>query len=305
MRYIKNTLDFKISEPCVISLGKFDGLHAGHRYLMEEIEKGEAEGLKCVVFTFDIPPKSVYENSYKVLSTNAEKVQIFSAQGVDYLIECPFTEEFRQMSPREFLKMLTDRIHVKKIVAGTDFCFGYQRSGTYEHLQKYAKEFGYEAVIVKKKQYRGEDISSTRIRNCILSGNLAEANELLGYTYFMSGEVLHGNEIGRTIGFPTANLIPPAEKLLPPNGVYIVQVSMDGRTYRGISNIGCKPTISGDYPVGVETYIFDFEGNIYGKYICVSFCEFIREERKFDSLGSLKAQMEKDIAVCRKFFEKK
>ena len=305
MRYIKNKLEFNISEPCVISLGKFDGLHAGHRYLMEEMEKGQREGLKSVVFTFDIPPKSVYENEYKVLSTNEEKMHIFSAQGVDYLIECPFTQEFRQMSPREFLEMLTDKINVRKIVAGTDFCFGYKRSGTYEHLKKYASEFGYEAIIVNKKQFRGEDISSTRIRKCIAAGNMEEANELLGYTYFMSGEVLHGNEIGRTIGFPTANLIPPEEKLLPPNGVYAVEVKIEDQIYTGISNIGCKPTISGDNPIGVETFVFDFSGDLYGKNIHVYFYQFIRREQKFDSLDSLKRQMEKDIVVSRQFFKKK
>ncbi len=302
MRYIKNTLDFRISEPSVISLGKFDGLHMGHRYLMEEVEKGKSEGLKSVVFTFDIPPKSIHETGYKVLSTNEEKAQIFSAAGVDYLIECPFTEEFRKMSPCEFLEMLIAKINVKKIVAGTDFRFGYKRSGTYEDLKAYAGQFGYEAAIVKKKQYKGADISSTRIRECIANGNMEEANELLGYSYFLSGAVLHGNEIGRTIGFPTANQIPEPEKLLPPNGVYAVEVLLDGKKYRGISNVGCKPTIRGENPVGVETYIFDFHGDIYGRRMKVSFLKFIRREQKFASLAELQEQLKHDIEVCRKLF---
>lgn len=302
MKYIKNTLDFTISEPSVISLGKFDGLHMGHRYLMEEVEKGKREGLKSVVFTFDIPPKSIHETEYKVLSTNEEKAQIFSAAGVDYLIECPFTEEFRQMSPREFLEMLTAKINVKKIVAGTDFRFGYKRSGTYEDLRAYAGQFGYEAAIVKKKQYKGADISSTRIRECIANGDMTEANELLGYSYFLSGTVLHGNEIGRTIGFPTANQLPTPEKLLPPNGVYAVEVLLNGKTYHGISNVGCKPTIQGENPVGVETYIFDFHEEIYDQKMKVSFLKFIRREQKFASLAELQAQLKRDIEVCRKLF---
>lgn len=297
MKYIKNTLDFTISEPSVISLGKFDGLHMGHRYLMEEVEKGKREGLKSVVFTFDIPPKSIHEAKYKVLSTNEEKAQIFSAAEVDYLIECPFTEEFRQMSPREFLGMLTEKINVKKIVAGTDFRFGYKRSGTYEDLKACAGQYGYEAAIVKKKQYKGADISSTRIRECIARGDMEEANKLLGYFYFLSGPVLHGNEIGRTIGFPTANQIPAQEKLLPPNGVYAVEVLLNGKTYRGISNVGCKPTIQGENPVGVETYIFDFHEEIYGQQMKVSFLKFIRREQKFASLEELQAQLKRDVGV--------
>ena len=304
MKYIKNTLDFRILEDSVISLGKFDGLHTGHQLLIEEMEKGRENGLKSVVFTFDIPPKSVYENVYKVLSTNEEKAHIFSLAGVDYLIECPFTDQFRQMSPYEFLEMLTEKIRVKKIVAGTDFRFGYKRSGTYEDLKRYASHFGYEAVIVEKKQYKGEDISSTRIRNCIAQGDMEEANKLLGYHYFLSGPVMHGNEIGRTIGIPTANQIPPTEKLLPPNGVYAVQVVLAGKTYHGISNIGCKPTIHGENPVGVETYIFDFGDTIYGQNIQVSFLKFIRREKKFGSLGELKAQMNRDIGICREYLQK-
>lgn len=299
MKYIKNTLDFRISEPSVISLGKFDGLHMGHRYLMEEMEKGKNEGLKSVVFTFDIPPKSIHQKEYKVLSTNEEKAQIFSAAGVDYLIECPFTEEFRQMSPREFLEMLTTRINVKKFVAGTDFRFGYKRSGTYEDLRAYAGQLGYEAAIVKKKQYKGSDISSTRIRECIARGDMAEANALLGYSYFLTGTVLHGNEIGRTIGFPTANQLPEPKKLLPPNGVYAVKVLLNGKTYCAMSNVGCKPTINGNNPIGVETHIFDFHEEIYDQKMQVSFLKFIREEQKFGSLGELQAQLERDIEVCR------
>ena len=157
MKYIKDTLDFKIEEPSVITLGKFDGLHSGHRYLMDAMQKGKEQGLKCVIFTFDIPPKAIHKDAYSVLSTNEEKAHIFAEAGVDYLVECPFTDEFRQLSPYAFLQMLKEKINVKMIVAGTDFHFGYQRSGTYRELQQYADDLGYEAVIVKKKQYKGEE----------------------------------------------------------------------------------------------------------------------------------------------------
>ena len=152
MKYIKDTLDFKIEEPSVITLGKFDGLHSGHRYLMEAMQKGKEQGLKCVIFTFDIPPKAIHKGTYNVLSTNEEKAHIFAEAGVDYLIECPFTDDFRQLSPYAFLQMLKEKINVKMIVAGTDFHFGYQRAGSFRELQQYADDLGYEAVIVKKKQ---------------------------------------------------------------------------------------------------------------------------------------------------------
>ena len=196
--------------------------------------------------------------------------------------------------------MLTTRINVKKFVAGTDFRFGYKRSGTYEDLRAYAGQLGYEAAIVKKKQYKGSDISSTRIRECIARGDMAEANALLGYSYFLTGTVLHGNEIGRTIGFPTANQLPEPKKLLPPNGVYAVKVLLNGKTYCAMSNVGCKPTINGNNPIGVETHIFDFHEEIYDQKMQVSFLKFIREEQKFGSLGELQAQLERDIEVCRK-----
>lgn len=294
MKYIKDTLEFHIAEDSVITLGKFDGLHSGHRYLMEEMQKGKRNGLKCVVFTFDIPPRAIHKEEYKVLSTNEEKVCIFEEAGVDYLIECPFTDELRQMSPYDFLKMLTEKIHVKKIVAGTDFCFGYKRSGTYRELKQYAGEFAYEAVIVNKKQYKGRDISSTRIRDCIAKGEMEEANRLLGYDYFVTAKVENGNRIGRTIGFPTANQLPPKEKLLPPNGVYATRILLEGKLYNGISNIGKKPTIQGEHPIGIETNIFGFDGRIYNQNIQVSFLKYIRPEQKFESLEALTAQIRKD-----------
>lgn len=303
MKYIKDTLDFKIEEPSVITLGKFDGLHSGHRYLMEAMQKGKEQGLKCVIFTFDIPPKAIHKGTYNVLSTNEEKAHIFAEAGVDYLIECPFTDDFRQLSPYAFLQMLNEKINVKMIVAGTDFHFGYQRAGSFRELQQYADDLGYEAVIVKKKQYKGEDISSTRIRKEIAEGNMEEANYLLGYSYFLTGPVLHGNEIGRTIGIPTANQRPEEFKLLPPKGVYAVEILAEGKQYDGISNVGCKPTIEGVNPMGVETFLFDYSGNLYGKDIKVSFLKFIRPERKFGSLAELKAQMDRDILVCKEYLK--
>ncbi|MCD8231473.1 MAG: bifunctional riboflavin kinase/FAD synthetase [Clostridiales bacterium] len=301
MKYIKDTLDFHISEPSAISLGKFDGLHLGHKYLLQELEKGKECGLKSVIFTFDVPPRSLEEKDYKILLTNREKEQIFEDAGIDYVVECPFTKDLKNKTPEEFLRILTARIPVRMIVAGTDFRFGKNRSGGPEELKKYAKSMGYQPVIVDKMQYEGADVSSTRIRENIQEGRMEEANTLLGYPYFLSAEVLHGNEIGRKLGFPTVNQRPEEKKLLPPNGVYASAVTVGGETFYGITNIGKKPTVGDGYPIGVETCIFDFDRQIYGEEIQVAFLKFLRPEKKFSSMDALHLQMDADIKSVHQY----
>lgn len=303
MIIIKDTLDFHIEEEVVLSLGKFDGIHAGHHLLMEELQNGKKRGLASAVFTFSSSPKMRFEQDFHMLTTDDEKMQILENAGIDYVIECPFNEEIMHMQAEDFLKMLTEKIAVREIVAGTDFRFGYQRQGDYRLLEACAQKFGYTVKIFQKKQFEGADISSTRIRTLILEGDIETANKLLGYEYFFCGTVVHGNALGRTIATPTANLIPSAEKLLPPFGVYASHIMLDGKQYNGITNIGKKPTVKGDNPAGVETFIFDFNGDIYGKNICVSLCRFMRPEMKFRSLEELKGQMQKDIQASRTVLE--
>lgn len=303
MIIIKDTLDFHIEEEVVLSLGKFDGIHAGHHLLMEELQNGKKRGLASAVFTFSSSPKMRFEQDFHMLTTDDEKMQILENAGIDYVIECPFNEEVMHMQAEDFLKMLTEKIAVREIVAGTDFRFGYQRQGDYRLLEACAQKFGYTVKIFQKKQFEGADISSTRIRTLILEGDIETANKLLGYEYFFCGTVVHGNALGRTIATPTANLIPSAEKLLPPFGVYASHIMLDGKQYNGITNIGKKPTVKGDNPAGVETFIFDFNGDIYGKNICVSLCRFMRPEMKFRSLEELKGQMQKDIQASRTVLE--
>ncbi len=303
MKYFRDTMDFKIREPSAIALGKFDGLHQGHKYLLREIGKGEEFGYRSVAFTFDIPPRSLTEKDFKVLLTNTEKEQIFASVGIDYVVECPFTEKLKEMEPREFLDFLTKRINGKQIVAGEDFRFGCGRKGSCTDLLKYQNEFGYHTVIVDKVQYGGEDISSTRIRSLILDGDIDEANILLGYPFFITSKVLHGTGIGGDIGYPTVNQRPPASKILPPNGVYASLVTVDGRTFCGVSDIGNKPTIEGEHPLGVETYIFDFNEQIYDREIRVSLLSCLRSERRFDSVEELRAQIAEDCKKARTICE--
>lgn len=262
MKYIRDTIEFSIEEPTAISLGKFDGIHRGHELLLEQLLKKKQEGYKTVIFTFNIPPKKVLDSEdIKLLTTNEEKMHMFDSFGIDYLIECPFTPEIMTMEPECFIEMLVKNLSVKCIVAGEDFCFGHNRRGNYQMLKEYADKLSYEAIILPKMKEEKRDISSTFVREEISAGRIEMANKLLGYPYFVSGQVKHGKHIGRTIGFPTVNLIPPQNKLLPKYGVYITKVTIDGIVYHGITNVGCKPTIEGENPVGIETHILDFKQN--------------------------------------------
>lgn len=307
MKYIKGTTTFKIEEPTVLSLGKFDGLHRGHELLMDYVFKKKKEGLKAAIFTFDIPPRKNVENVMtKVLTTNEEKCRLFESIGIDYLVECPFTKEVMCMEPEAFIEMMVKQLNVKCMVVGKDFHFGHNRRGNYQMLQQYADEYGYEVEVVDKMQEYGRDISSTFVREQIMAGNMEKANELLGYHYFVEGTILHGKKMGRAVlGIPTINLIPDEEKLLPPFGVYFSETEWQGRSYSGITNIGCKPTVEGKNPVGVETHIFDFDEDVYGKEVKVSFLKKVREEKKFESLDALKEQMAFDIEQGRQYFKEK
>ena len=303
MKYIKNTTDFLIEEPTVISLGKFDGIHRGHELLLEQLLKKKKEGLATVIFTFDIPPKKkLEEEDVKVLTTNEEKMHMFDTFGIDYLIECPFTQEVMSMEPEDFIRMLVSKLSVKCIVAGEDFCFGHNRRGNYKMLQRYAELLSYEAIILPKMKEDARDISSTYVREEIAAGRIEKANKLLGYSYFVSGIVEHGNRLGRTIGFPTINIIPPANKLLPDFGVYITKVTIDGESYQGVTNVGCKPTIEGKNPIGIETYILDFNQDVYGKNACVTFLKKIRNECKFPNIEALSEQMRIDVIKAKDYF---
>jgi len=302
MEYIKNAVDFLLNEKTAVTLGKFDGLHRGHKCLIGHVTAKKKDGLKAVVFTFDTPPQTfVKDKEQQVLTTNEEKVSVFEELGVDYVIEYPFTKEMMRMEPEEFLKKIVHQLNIKYIAVGKDFHFGYQRKGNYEKILACSETFGYEVDVLDKKQYENRDISSTYVREEIAEGNIEKANMLLGHEFFVQGVVAHGNEIGRTLSMPTVNIIPLSCKILPPFGVYISQITIDDKVYQGITNVGRKPTIEGINPIGVETHIFDFNEDVYGKVIKVSFLTFLRGEKKFDSVEQLKKQIEKDMQTARNF----
>lgn len=305
MEFIRKTLDFQIEEPTAVTLGKFDGLHRGHELLMETVLRiRDEENVASVAFTFDIPPRNRVEHvTANVLTTNDEKQYIFEAQGIDYLIECPFTEEVMSMEPKAFIEWIAKSLNMKYVVVGDDFRFGHKRSGDFHTLQQYEDLYGYKTIVIDKLKDSNRDISSTYVREEIAKGNIQKANQLLGYNYFIKSEILHGRKLGRKIGIPTINMILPADKLLPPNGVYVSEVLVDGKKYVGVTNVGCKPTVSDENIVGVETYIYDFNQDVYGEKIVVSFVDYIRPEKKFDSVEELKAQMETDIEKALKCYK--
>ena len=305
MIYIKDTLDFSIESPTAVTLGKFDGLHRGHDLLMQNLQQIRNNyGCSTVAFTFDIPPKSkLGEDKYQILTTNIEKEYIFEKRGIDYLIECPFTPEIMHMDPEDFISWIAKSLNMKYVVVGDDFCFGYNRQGNYKTLIQCQEKYGYTAVVVPKMQDEGRDISSTYIREEIKNGRISKANELLGYPYLVKSQVIHGKKLGRTIGIPTINMAFPEEKLLPANGVYVTSVEVNGKIYGGVTNVGKKPTVSKEDVIGVETFILDFSGDVYGEEVVVSFLDFIRGEQKFASLDELQTQMQKDISYARKCYE--
>lgn len=298
MKIITGTADFFLQEETAVAIGKFDGVHLGHRLLIEEILAQKTKGRKACIFTFDMTPARLFGNKdEKVLTTKDEKRRLFEMMGVDILIEFPFDRETAGILPEVFIKeILCNKMQVKFIAAGTDITFGYKGAGDAALLRLLAPECGYEVRIFKKLMTEGKEISSTLVREAIEKGDMQLVERLLGSPYTVRGEVLHGNHIGRSLGMPTMNLIPPTDKLLPPNGVYYAGVLLNGIRYKGISNIGYKPTIEEAQKVmGVETYLYGFDAEAYGEEIEVSLYEFKRPEQKFKCLADLKAQVEEDI----------
>lgn len=307
MQIIQQTTEFYIKEKTAVAMGKFDGIHRGHRKLLEEIIKQKEKGLKTVVFTFDPSPAAFFQKcSVKELTTRKEKEQLFEEMGIDILVEFPLTEKTAAMEPESFIEeILVQKMNVEYIAAGTDLSFGCKGAGNAKTLIKLSKVYGFKVDILEKICHNAREISSSYIREEIEKGNMEMAELLIGNPYFVAGTVAHGNRLGRTIDMPTVNLIPEEEKLLPPNGVYFSKVCIDSEIYDGITNIGCKPTVSEKPVLGVETYLYDFEADVYGKEITVCLQHFRRPEQKFSNVAKLKEQLAKDKEAGRIYHLKK
>ena len=304
MQIIEQTTEFRLSGPSAVAIGKFDGVHLGHRKLIHKIIEQKKENLLATVFTFDTSAAAFFGGEEKELTTITEKRRIFEEMGVDVLIEFPLNRETAATEPEEFLhRYLAAQMRAAYICAGTDLSFGKNGAGNYLLLKEHADKYGYRTELIDKVTVNGEEVSSTRVREAVREGRMEDVTRMLGTPYSVKGVVEHGRRLGRTIGMPTANLLPERDKLLPPYGVYYSRVTADDKKYKGISNVGCKPTVNTERIVGVETYLYDFESDLYGKDITVELLAFRRPEMKFDSVEHLKGQMESDIAAGRDYTE--
>lgn len=298
--------DIQITAP-VVTMGSFDGVHKGHVQVIGNLKQVAAKlGGESVIISFEPHPREVLyplEKRPGILTTLEEKIGILKAHGVDHLVILPFTEELANLSYSDFVKrILVDRLGIKGLVVGYDHRFGKNREGSFEVLKAIAGEYHFYLEQEQAYEENEVNISSTKIRTALELGNIALVREFLGYDYPISGKVVHGDKIGRTIGFPTANLqLEDERKLLPASGVYAVRVSVDGIMYGGMLNIGVRPTVSRSGIVRLEVNIFDFHSEIYNKTISVFLLARVRGERKFNDVAELSTQLETDKQVVLRF----
>lgn len=284
----------------VVTMGSFDGVHKGHLKVIEGLKKCARDWRgESVIITFDPHPREVlYPNEKRpgILTTLAEKAEILAASGVQHLIVIRFNRELASLSYDDFVRhILVDKIGIRGLVVGYDHRFGKNREGRFEVLQELAESCHFHIEQEEALTTNEVHVSSTKIRTALELGDIALVNDFLGYAYSISGEVVHGDKIGQTIGFPTANLkVDDERKLLPAAGVYAVKVSCQGGTYAGMLNVGIRPTVSDSGIVRLETHIFDFDGDLYGKKMTLSLLRRVRGERKFDTLQELAAQLSRD-----------
>ena len=304
MQIIAETTQFNIPYPTAVAIGKFDGIHLGHQKLLHNILQQKEKGWKSTIFTFDPTPAEFFSGKkQKELMTKEEKRKYFAGMGIDYLIEFPLNAHTAATPPQDFVKkILCEKMNTHYITAGTDLSYGDKGLGDIELLQQLSREEKYRVEIVDKLCLNGREISSTYVREAVTCGDMELAATLLGRPYSVGGTVVHGNALGRTIDTPTANLIPPGEKLLPPNGVYVSETLFEGKRYQGMTNIGCKPTIGEKEIYGVETNLFDVELDLYGKNVEVFLYKHTRPERKFSGLEELTRKLALDKRNSRFFF---
>ncbi len=301
MKVYHGIQEFKPIEHPIVTIGTFDGVHLGHQAIFDRMKEEAARRQgETVLITFSPHPRLVlYADSQdlKFINTQAKKLDQIEKAGIDHLIIIPFTREFAKNSSRDFIAdYVVKYVHPEMIIIGYDHHFGKNREGNIELLESLREAYHYEVIQVPPLFVDGQPVCSTRIRNLLNSGDLKEANKMLGYEYSLTGEVIHGNSIGHKLGFPTANIrIPNEFKLIAANGVYACRVLIDGTLYKGMSNIGVRPTIDHG-ELAIEINIFDFNQDLYGETITIFFVARLRDEVKFDTLDALKEQLVKDQA---------
>ncbi len=301
----RNLSDNQTWNNTAVILGNFDGIHRGHQLLLARAkELAAASGLQTAALTFlPHPAKLLSQKDFRLIYTEAEKERLFAHLGLEHYILFPFTEENRNMLPQEFLEeILIKRLGAKAVVVGSDYRFGRRAAGNSAFLLEKLEAAGVKVEVLEKLKAQGEDISSTRLRSAVLAGDLQQFEELTGRSFHVLGRVSHGRQLGRTIGFPTVNILPPEEKLLPPNGVYVSQVLWQDKCYFAVSNLGVSPSIE-NKPYSIEAHILDFEEMIYGEELEIRFLAYLRPEITFASLEDLKLQIQNDVAAARLYLK--
>lgn len=313
MKIFNSINEFNCAKKTILTLGTFDGVHLGHRKIVEKLtqntnSQSSEEQYESLVLTFYPHPRMVLqgESEVKILNTITEKIDLLASIGVQNLVIHPFDTAFSQLTAEEFVKtVLVDRFHIQKIIIGHDHRFGRNRTANIDDLIVFGKQYDFEVEQISVQEIQEVSVSSTKIRRALMEGNIGLANDYLGYEYFITGIVTKGKQLGRTIGIPTANLqIEENSKLIPAQGVYVVKSIINDKLVFGMMNIGFNPTVAGD-KLSVEVHYFDFDGDLYNQEIRVSVLKHLRSEQKFDSVALLKIQLESDkessIAFIKKY----
>jgi len=309
MKIYNHIDEFQKINNAVVTIGTFDGVHIGHQKIISRLlETARQKRGETVILTFFPHPRMILhpeDNAIKLITTMPEKAERLEKLGIDHLIITPFTRDFSNLSPLQYISnVLVDQIGTKQIVIGYDHRFGKDRKGGLEHLQKFSLDFGFEVEEIPEQDINDVAVSSSKIRNAILCGDVKTANDFLGYPFHLTGKVIKGDQIGRSLGFPTANLfVEEKYKLVPADGIYAVTVQIDpiakqAESYNGMAYIGHRPTING-MTHNIEVNIFDFNKDIYNSTIRINFLNYIRGDEKFNSLDELKVQLSKDEKAIR------
>lgn len=309
MKKINGVNSLKMNSPSILTLGTFDGVHKGHLKILKKLNsEAKKNKLKSIVLTFFPHPRNVLNpiSNLRLINTIKERTELLEKSGIDILITHPFDKNFSELSPEKFVKgILVDKLNVKKILIGYDHRFGKNRAAGIKDLKKFGLKYDFQVIEISVKEQNNVSISSTKIRKLIEDGNIKKAKSYLGYEFSLEGVVIKGNAIGRTIGFPTANLkIKEDYKLIPKRGVYLINTIFDNKQVFGMMNIGVKPTIKLEKET-VEVNFFDWSKDLYGETIKVFMLDYIRDEKKFNSLIELENQIKIDKKTCIGLIEEK
>ena len=304
MREITDITTFTTEQPTVLTIGTFDGVHLGHQKIIERVvATARQEGLLATIFTFFPHPRMVvqHDKSLKLIHTLEEKKQLLQRLGVDLLVVQPFNEAFAQLTAEEFVStILVQHLNVKKVIIGYDHRFGRNRTANINDMRLFGEKYGFDVEEISVQEVDEVSVSSTKIREALNKGNVTTAEHYLGTPYSLTGTVVHGLKLGRTLGYPTANIqVTEDYKLIPKDGVYAVYSYIGERKVYGMMSIGKNPTIEGK-GASIEVYFFDFNGDLYDRELTIYFLKYLREERKFSSVALLKKQLQDDETTARK-----